>query len=277
MQIYDRTTTGMHWQRHKHGREHQDAAGKTARMPVAAVIGTDPAVAYSATAPLPSGVDEMVLAGFLRGQGVNRLPNLLLTHGDLRHAGGVEVIAEQFFPEQITTSSVRSRSASYRAVTDRIEPSPQRWRQVNRSDTLAGWKILHPEVTDRFAQGDDNTVVLRGEFHGARILLLSDLGKLGQRALLEREKDLRAVIVIASLPTQGEPLNDTLLEAIQPRVIIIQDSEFPASRRASRVLRERLAQRPVPVFYTTTSGSLTLRIEPHGWELRTAEGEFISW
>ena len=70
MQIYDRNTTGMHWQRHKHGREHQDATGAKARMPVAVAIGTDPALLYAATAPLPAGIDEAVLAGFLRGQGV---------------------------------------------------------------------------------------------------------------------------------------------------------------------------------------------------------------
>jgi len=68
MQVYDRNTTGMHWQRHKHGREHQEAAG--ARMPVAVAIGTDPAMLYAATAPLPAGIDEAVLAGFLRGNGV---------------------------------------------------------------------------------------------------------------------------------------------------------------------------------------------------------------
>ncbi|MBU3932001.1 MAG: UbiD family decarboxylase, partial [Proteobacteria bacterium] len=39
-------------------------AGK--RMEVAVAIGTDPAVTYAATAPLPRGVDEMILAGFIR-------------------------------------------------------------------------------------------------------------------------------------------------------------------------------------------------------------------
>ena len=219
---------------------------------------------------------SLIVKPFLRGQGVNRLPHLLLAHGDLRHAGGVEVIAEQFSPAQITTGTAPSRSPGYRAATDRVESSTQRWRQIHRGEALAGWTVLHPAATDHFAQGDDNVVVLRGEFHGARILLLSDLGKLGQRALLEREKDLRADIVIAGLPTQGEPLNDALLEAIQPRVIVIQDSEYPASRRARHTLRERLAQRNVPVFYTTTSGLLTVRIDPHGWELRTAEGEHLA-
>ncbi|HEV2037725.1 MAG TPA: menaquinone biosynthesis decarboxylase, partial [Candidatus Eremiobacteraceae bacterium] len=70
MQVYDERTTGMHWQRHKHGREHQESAGKKARMPVAVAIGADPATVYAASAPLPAGLDEMLLAGFLRQKSV---------------------------------------------------------------------------------------------------------------------------------------------------------------------------------------------------------------
>jgi 4-hydroxy-3-polyprenylbenzoate decarboxylase len=65
VQIYDERTTGMHWQRHKHGRAHAAKWGE--RVPVAVVIGADPAITYAATAPLPPIVDEMALAGFLRG------------------------------------------------------------------------------------------------------------------------------------------------------------------------------------------------------------------
>ncbi|HHC25801.1 MAG TPA: UbiD family decarboxylase, partial [Desulfobacterales bacterium] len=39
-------------------------AGKP--MEVAVAVGTDPVVTYSATAPMPRGVDEMLLAGFIR-------------------------------------------------------------------------------------------------------------------------------------------------------------------------------------------------------------------
>jgi 4-hydroxy-3-polyprenylbenzoate decarboxylase len=70
LQIFDESSTGMHWQRHKHGREHQDAAGDDARMPVAVALGGDPVLTYAATAPLPAGIDEMLLAGFLRGRAV---------------------------------------------------------------------------------------------------------------------------------------------------------------------------------------------------------------
>ncbi len=68
MQVYGPRETGMHWQRHKHGRAHADAWG--ARIPVAVAIGTDPVLTYAATAPLPPMLDEFAFAGLLRGKPV---------------------------------------------------------------------------------------------------------------------------------------------------------------------------------------------------------------
>jgi 4-hydroxy-3-polyprenylbenzoate decarboxylase len=39
-------------------------------MPVAVAIGSDPATMYSAILPLPPDLDEMMIAGFLRGKPV---------------------------------------------------------------------------------------------------------------------------------------------------------------------------------------------------------------
>ena len=67
LQLFDRNTTGMHWHIHKDGSHFFNEyvkAGK--RMEVAVAIGTDPATTYAATAPLPRGIDEMMLAGFIR-------------------------------------------------------------------------------------------------------------------------------------------------------------------------------------------------------------------
>ena len=72
LQKYDATTTGMHWHIHKNGAENYRAAkakGMT-RLEAAVAIGTDPAVTYAATAPLPRDIDEMVFAGFLRHKSV---------------------------------------------------------------------------------------------------------------------------------------------------------------------------------------------------------------
>jgi len=67
MQIFDRNTTGMHWHVHKDGSHYYNEYRRAGRrMPVAVAIGADPATVYSATAPLPRGIDEMMLAGFIR-------------------------------------------------------------------------------------------------------------------------------------------------------------------------------------------------------------------
>lgn len=71
LQVYDADTTGMHWHVHKDGSHFfKEYAKAKKRMPVAVAIGADPATIYAATAPMPRGIDELLLAGFFRKKGV---------------------------------------------------------------------------------------------------------------------------------------------------------------------------------------------------------------
>jgi len=71
MQVFDARTAGMHWHIHKDGAAHyRKACARGERLPVAVALGADPATIYAATAPLPQGVDELLLAGFLRREPV---------------------------------------------------------------------------------------------------------------------------------------------------------------------------------------------------------------
>ena len=215
---------------------------------------------------------EFLTQPFLRAQGVNRLPALVLTHGDLRHVGGAELVANSFSLQKLCVSPVRFRSPVYRRILKARESTPEKLRTISRNDRIGCWTVLHPEPEDRFSQADDNALVLSGVICGQRVLLLSDLGRPGQDALLERTPDLRADLVVTGLPVQLEALSDALLDAIQPRVIIVADSDFPAAERASPKLRERLARRKVPVLYTRATGSATVEWRQGNWEVRTMSG-----
>jgi 4-hydroxy-3-polyprenylbenzoate decarboxylase len=72
MQLRGPRETAMHWQVHKTGARHYRRARELGmkRLEVAVALGGDPALTYSATAPLPDGLDEFMLAGFLRKQAV---------------------------------------------------------------------------------------------------------------------------------------------------------------------------------------------------------------
>ena len=71
IQIYDERTTGMHWQLQKVGARHGRRYYETGtRMPVAIFLGGDPVFTFAATAPLPDGLDEFLLAWYLRRKSV---------------------------------------------------------------------------------------------------------------------------------------------------------------------------------------------------------------
>jgi 4-hydroxy-3-polyprenylbenzoate decarboxylase len=66
MQVFDGRTTAMHWQRHKGGAQHHRVAERMGkRLDVAVALSPEPILAYAATAPMPEGLDELLLAGFL--------------------------------------------------------------------------------------------------------------------------------------------------------------------------------------------------------------------
>ncbi len=69
MQKIDRRSTFMHWQIHKDGRADLLAA-PDGKIPVAVALGLDPVTAYSASAPLPKQIGELMVAGFLKGSPV---------------------------------------------------------------------------------------------------------------------------------------------------------------------------------------------------------------
>ena len=96
LQVFDGRTTGMHWQTHKQGAEHHRrllAEGKQKRMDVAVAIGSDPATMYSAILPLPPDLDEMMIAGFLRGKPVEMVK---CETSDLEVPANAEIVLEGY-------------------------------------------------------------------------------------------------------------------------------------------------------------------------------------
>jgi len=96
LQVFDERTTGMHWQTHKQGAEHYRRLmkeGKQTRMDVAVAIGSDPATMYSAILPLPPDLDEMMIAGFLRGKPVEMVK---CDTSDLEVPANAEIVLEGY-------------------------------------------------------------------------------------------------------------------------------------------------------------------------------------
>lgn len=213
------------------------------------------------------------MKAFLHVQGVNHLGRLILTTGEAGTGGGVPGLMQEVGVSQLFTSDARSRSAAFHALESQFDRTPDGHEVMHLNDTVGCWQVLHPGPGDSFPRADDNALVLRGQFYKSHILFLADLGRNGQSALLARTNDLQADIVITGLPAQGEALCDALIQAAQPKVLVVVDADYPVPRRAPAQLKERLARAGVPVIYTRTAGAVTIVERPGGWELSTMDGQ----
>jgi 4-hydroxy-3-polyprenylbenzoate decarboxylase len=98
LQVLDERTTAMHWQIHKDGRaDYLLADGK---LEVAVALGLDPVTAYAASAPLPKHVDELMLAGFLRGEPVELVRGKTV---DLDVPANAEIVLEGYLAKDELT------------------------------------------------------------------------------------------------------------------------------------------------------------------------------
>lgn len=94
MQIFDHDTTGMHWHTHHDGAAiYRKYCALEKPTPVAVALGGDPAITYAATAPLPPGIDELLLAGFLRRKPVETVRGITV---DLEVPAHAEIVLEGY-------------------------------------------------------------------------------------------------------------------------------------------------------------------------------------
>jgi 4-hydroxy-3-polyprenylbenzoate decarboxylase len=211
MQIFNERETGMHWQRHKHGRAHADAWGD--KIPVAVAIGTEPALTYAATAPLPPILDEFAFAGLLRGRPVELVPartlDLLVPaeaefvlegyvdNTDMRVEGpfgdhtGVYSLADSYPTFHVTSMSHR-RDPIYPATVVGKPPMEDAWLgKATERLFLPLLQLVLPEVVDMnlpVEGGFHNLAIvsIRKSYPGHAKKVMSALWGLGHMMMLTR-------------------------------------------------------------------------------------------
>jgi 4-hydroxy-3-polyprenylbenzoate decarboxylase len=210
MQILDKNTTAMHWQRHKTGAGHFEAWKKKGeRMPVSVSLGGDPVYAYAATAPLPEGIDEYILAGFLRKKKVKMvkcITNSLYVpyDADIILEGYVDPAEDLFwegpfgdhtgfysladwYPKFHVTCITHSQNAVFPATVVGVPPHEDAWlAKATEKIFLSPVKMaLQPEIED-FHMPDagvaHNLVIIkiRKSYPGQGMKVISSLSGAGQ-------------------------------------------------------------------------------------------------
>jgi competence protein ComEC len=215
---------------------------------------------------------EFLTRSFLHAQGVNRVPRLLLTHGDVQHCAAASNLVQTFNTKEIITSPVKFRSKPYRDLLDHLDTSGLARNKVGAGDRIGRWTVLHPPNDTSLALADDQVLVLRGNIGGCKILLCSDLGRRGQRNLLDRGTDLSADILVAAMPASSAGLSEDLIRAVQPKAVILTAPNRPGRKTVQTEMRDRFESQGITLFDTAEDGSATLRFQRGSVVVQTTKG-----
>jgi 4-hydroxy-3-polyprenylbenzoate decarboxylase len=94
IQIIDKTHALMHWQKHKRGAHHGDISkDRGEKIPVAIIIGGEPATIFSSIAPVPEGLDKYLFAGITRKEGIKTVKCKTI---DLDVPANAEIVLEGY-------------------------------------------------------------------------------------------------------------------------------------------------------------------------------------
>lgn len=190
LQLFDSHTTGMHWQSMKGGRGHHfEAERANAALEAAVVLGGDPVTMLAAILPLPEDMDELMLAGYLRGAPTALVPGRSI---GLEVPANAEFILEGSVPpglrrlegpfgdhfghyseaEQFPVFQVRKvtrrRNAIYPAAVVGKPPQEDKWIGIACGEIVGPLiRVVNPAVVELHAHED-------AAFHNLLVVSLTE-------------------------------------------------------------------------------------------------------
>jgi competence protein ComEC len=211
---------------------------------------------------------------FLRAQGVNYLPAMVLTCGDKAHAAGLSVVANEVPTRQAIYSGIASRSKYYAEWVDDMKARKIPLRAVKAGDDLSSApdvrvRVLNPPPGVVASRADDNALVLVVEFGPTRVLLMSDAGETVEKRLLKDNSDLHAQVIVKGQHGKESSCTADFLDAVRPETVVQVVNVSDTHRYPEPSLRDRCAQRNIAYLRTDDTGAITIRLTRKGCEVRT--------
>jgi len=218
VEVIGRDVVCIHWRVASGGAGHcRKYLERGERMPVAVALGGDPALIYAASVPLPENLDEMSLAGFLRGE---RVPMVGCVNTPLKVPADAEMVIEGFIEtgESCRGGAFGNHTGSYAMAGD--VPVMHVTRITRRKGMIypatvvgrppmedcfmakATERLLLPVIRREVPGVIDINMPMEGIFHGCAIVALEKGDPAHPRRLMEalwggrRLGDARLIVVV---------------------------------------------------------------------------------
>jgi competence protein ComEC len=195
-----------------------------------------------------------VVVPALRGDGLDRLDLLVLSHEDDDHIGGAQSVLEGLAVDALASSLAAGHPLRAMVPAPRRCAAGQSWQWDGVS-----FEFLNP-LPDERAKRNDLSCVLRIATAGGAILLTGDIERGAEQRLLERGSSLKSEILL--VPHHGSRTSSTpqFIAAVAPRLAVVAAGYRNRFGHPKDEVLERYRQAGARIARTDLEGSIAVRL-----------------
>lgn len=215
-------------------------------------------------APGASGASRVVLP-YLRGRGIGRIDTLVVSHGDLDHAGGADAVLAALAVAEVRSSLPPAHPVP-RAARRHVRCSAgQAWEWDGvRFEMLAPPARIH---ADPGPAANARSCVLRvsaaAREGGRAMLLAGDIEAAQEAALVQGDAArLRADVLLAPHHGSGTSSTAAFLRTVSPGLALFQVGHRNRYRHPKREVYQRYRELGIARLRTDRHGAVTLQFGP---------------
>ena len=208
---------------------------------------------------------ERTLLPYFRGEGINHLDRLVISHKDADHIGGASTLIKTIQIESFLGVMPKNHPFMIELSKKSIPALPCQYGQEWRWDQVQ-FKVWHPgeEITfdpeDHRGKPNENSCVLEVNNGHTSFWLTGDIERRGEREHVQRLEEERyrhphKVIVMA--PHHGSKTSSSIewLEALKPTAAFSQHGYLNRYGHPHPVVKTRYAKGEIPLLETTQTGA----------------------
>ena len=214
-----------------------------------------------------SDAGERVVLPYLRSRGIRVLDGLIVSHLDQDHSGGAASVLRGIEVRRVISSIASGHPVLGGILAERCVAGLE-WTSGDLQ-----WRIVHPLASDydrRLSTNAMSCVALVRS--GATVVLLTgDLPARDEEALVVRDHDLHAALLMVPHHGSRSSSSAALLAAVQPAAAVAQAGYRNRFGHPHAEVLARYSERGVPLIRTDHAGAAQWRFGPDG------HVEFRSW
>ncbi|WP_306393662.1 DNA internalization-related competence protein ComEC/Rec2 [Telluria beijingensis] len=207
-------------------------------------------------APGASGATRVILP-YLRGRGIGRLDQLVVSHSDLDHVGGADALLATLDVKELRSSLPTAHPLLRMAGRQRRCQAGQVWEWDG-----VRFEMLGPDpasYANPRLKANARSCVLRVSAQGRAILLAGDIEAAQEAALLSAgPQRLRADVLLAPHHGSGTSSSAAFLHAVGPSLGIFQVGHRNRYRHPKKEIYARYAEHGIRRLRTDERGAVTL-------------------